>query len=249
MDVRNMFMQIHREKYKLALLNSVVNMIFTFLVLHIFLSIFSVKPYVAAIISIITMPINMRHYMRKYSIDAIEGKNPEIREMLKTAKDNIRENNIVAQMFFRDVVDKVRHVYVGSLVSMKKLNVKMVAIVILTMAIVFAPADGGVKIDLNQIAGILDLSKINFDLGGIAFQDPDDILGDPRLVDLGNKELQINIRPSNNEIDFSKPLEEERKEFARNQFPVDVGAVADTPSNEAIPEEYDLIKAYNLKIR
>lgn len=249
MDIRGMFLAIHKEKYKLALLNSMLNVIFTFLVLQVFLSVFGVQGYLAALIAIITLPINMRHYMRRYSLEAIEASNPEIREMLTTARDNIRERNVVTQAFFREVVDRARQAYFGGLVSLRKMNVKIIAIVVLSMAIVFAPADGGIRVDLGQIAGLLDFSKIRFDIGGIALQDPSDILGDPKVASLGDNELQINLRPSNNEIDFSKPTEIEQKEFARNQFPVDVGAVADTPSNEAIPEEYELIKQYNLKIR
>lgn len=50
-------------------------------------------------------------------------------------------------------------------------------------------------------------------------------------------------------MDFSKIKEVEQREFARNPFPTEAEAVSDTPSNEKEPEDFDLIKQYNLAIR
>jgi hypothetical protein len=246
MGIVEMFMEIDKERFKVTLLNSVVNAVMAFLILQFVLSFFGIPFYITFISIPVVFFISMRYYLRKYDIGYV-GKDPSVVEILKTAKDNIRKENVIVEMFFRDVTQRARNISIDRLLSMKYLTARIAIIFVFMILLVLVPA----KEVAPEIAGFFGNVFDNgiSDVGSIGFKDPNDIYGDPELVNLGNEKLQINIQPSNNEIDFSQFKEIDRKEFSRNPFPTEAEAVVDTPSNEKEPEDFELIKEYNLRIR
>lgn len=247
-EIIEVFFEIDREKLKVVSFNSFVNALLIFLVVFFFLANYDFKIYASLIISVIGFFASFYHYRKRYSLDFIEGKNPDFREILKTAKDNLREQNIVVEIFFREVVSRVRNLSLTDLINVKGLSFRIGLIVLMTFLIFLIPATEVAR--NNIISGLLSgLQAQGSGLTGIALKKSDDIFGKPTLINLGTKELQISIQQANNELDFSKVREVQRREFSRNEFVTDVEAVADVPSNEKLPEDYDLIKAYNLRIR
>jgi len=247
MGIVEMFMEIDKERFKVTLLNSVVNAVMAFLILQFALSFFGIPFYINLVSIPVVFFISMRYYLRKYDIGYVGKNDPSVVEILKTAKDNIRKENVIVEMFFRDVTQKARNISIDRLLSMKFLTARIAIVFVFMVLLVMFPA----KEVGPGIAGFFGdvFSNGISDVGSIGFNDPNDIYGDPELINLGNEKLQINIQPSNNEIDFSQFKEIDKKEFSRNPFPTEAEAVVDTPSNEKEPEDFELIKEYNLRIR
>lgn len=244
MEILDLFHEMGREKIKMAIMHSIINVVLVFLVINFVFQIFSIPIYVSILISIVLFYISMVRYKRKYSIKYIEKKNPQVEEILETAKDNIKEDNIVTRLFFKDVIVHARKISLGELVNLKTLYFRIFAIVIIAMiTMLLPPSDVAAGIDLLD----LDMNdRAVFD--SIGLRKTDDIFGVPKLIDLGDETLEIEVE-SSNEFNLDKLTEEEGKDFTKNPFPTQAEAVADTPSNEKLPEDFELIKQYNLEIR
>lgn len=247
MGVVDLFLEIDREKFKMALLNSIVNALLVFLVLQFFLAFFRAPLYITLASVPVVFALSMHRYLKRYNLSYLEKENPDAVEMLKTAKDNIREKNAIVEMFFSELPQRVKNISLDKFLSIKYIALRIVVIFVFMMLIVMVPPSDVTPGLENLFGGLLQNGRPNIE--NIALKNPDDIFGDPQLIKLGDEQIQINIQSSNNEIDFNKEREISKREFTRNPFPVEAEAVLDTPSNEKEPEDFELIKNYNLKIR
>ena len=237
-----MFFEIDRERFKLAVLESVVNAALAFLVLYYVCTLFAFPLVFAAALTALVFAASMHRSMRRFDISSLRKRDPKTEEMLKTAKDNLKETNPVATAFFRDVLGKAKDVSLADLLSLRSFTVRLLAIVVVGVAsVMMPPAVLGQQLTLWG-------PLFPADVGQGIVTDRSDILDNPDLIDLTTQTIQINIQPSSNELDFSTLKDIEEKNFARNPYPTEAEAVSDTPSNEGVPEDFDLIKEYNLAI-
>jgi len=244
MSISEMFHEIDRERFKLAVLGSIVNVVLVFLALHYIVEFFSISEFINVAISVIVFYLSMHTYMKKFDLSSLKKRDPKIEEMLKTARDNVKEDNIIVTEFFKQVTEKVKDISFSDLLSLKNLSIRLACIVIVAMFSVLMPAAV-----LAQQVGFAGFVFPDINIGqGIGIMDKNDVLNNPDLID-ASQDIMINIQPSTNELDFSKIKEIEDREFARNPFPTAAEAVSDTPSSEKAPEDFDLIKEYSLAIR
>src|SRR3989344_7578451 len=82
-EILQLLSEVRWEKFKLALLNTVVNSVLFFLVAQFALGFIGVPYYATIILSIPVFLWNLSHYMKKYSFKYIEEKNPAIDELLR----------------------------------------------------------------------------------------------------------------------------------------------------------------------
>ncbi len=242
MSISELFLEIDRERFKLAILSSTVNVILVFLALHYIFTLFKLPAIMNVVISAVIFYLSMHAYMKRFDVPSLKKRDPKTEEMLKTARDNVKEDNIVIAEFFRQVGEKAKDVSFSDLLSLRSLTIRLVLILVVAIFSVLLPAS-----ELAPQLGLLGSLFPSGNIGeGISLTDNNDILDSPDAIDL--QELSINIQPSNNELDFSKIKEPEQKEFTRNPFPTTAEAVSDTPSDERVPEDFELIKEYNIAI-
>lgn len=245
MSIGEIFLEIDRERFKLAMLSSIVNVVLVFLILNYIFTLFRFNFLLNIVISGIVFYASMHLYMKKFDVPSLKKRDPKTEEMLKTARDNVKEDNVVVSEFFKQIAEKVKDVSFSDLFSMRSFTIRLVLIIVIALFSVLMPASEA-ALHLGFLGNLFQNNGIG---EGISLDSNEDIFKAPEIIDAENQEIQINIKASNNELDFSKIKEIEQREFARNPFPTAAEAVSDTPSNEKAHEDFALIKEYNLAIR
>lgn len=241
--IKEFLREVLAERVKMASINSSINSVLAFFVSNFFLG--AVSPYLPVAAAAAAFGVSMRHYLKAYSLAYIESRNRSVNEMLTTARDNADKTNIVIALLFQDIAKKAKEISFDSLLSRWTFYGRLSIVIVLVILTTF--------ITPQQVShSISDLIE-SFSSGirklQAGLKDSNDILSDSKLLELGSEEYRLSINPSSNEIDFDNEKPAERRSFARNDFPSDTDAVLDTLNIESLPEEFELVKAYSLKVR
>ncbi|MFT4892920.1 MAG: hypothetical protein ACI8Z7_000709 [Candidatus Nanohaloarchaea archaeon] len=145
MRVEKLFTRLKREFLKVNFLQACLDSILFFLSANLVLFLFSLRftsagrnlEYLIPITLIIFVS-DFYYRSKKYNIEIYEQKNPELRERLRTARDNIESNNIVSQALFDEILDISRSVSSESIIPSKKIVQKMLAIGVISFITVLS---------------------------------------------------------------------------------------------------------------
>jgi hypothetical protein len=167
MRVEKLFTRLKREFLKINFLQACLDSILFFLTANLILFLFSLRFTGAVrnleVLGIVTAIIfigDFYYRSQKYNIEIYEQKNPELRERLRTARDNIESNNIVSQALFDEILDISRSVSSESIIPSKRIVQKMLAIGIISF--------------LTVLSGIFNFQIL--DQGGEILPDDSDII-------------------------------------------------------------------------
>lgn len=231
------------------LLNSAI----FFLVVYFLLSLVNLFPMFAivpvAVYFVLRLAVKSRRDKRKM----VESKYEPLKEKLRTAVDNIREENPVVNELEDDVMHDLKHVGLSSFIQTKQVMLKIFSVIILSFAIVFATEMGFYIVDLNEF-----LSNVPDFLDGISrradnvmlgeINESQGIYGKSKLAVLGNDEIDIRIKPTNYEVNVREGGDVEQKQFDEI-FPREVAVEQASAFEEKIPEEQqELVKSYFNKL-
>ncbi|MBN4049159.1 hypothetical protein JYT91_00930 [archaeon AH-315-M20] len=247
--------EINRTLNFLIIFETTINATIFFLVVYLLLSLINLYPILALIPAIVyfisRLYINSKTDKRK----VVESKYEPLKEKLRTAADNYKEENPVVNELQDEVVQELKHVGLSSFISTKQISRKILTTILLSFAIVFATTLNLYIVDLNKFLanlpeyiGNINPLKIadNTLLGEI--NESEDIYGDSKLAILGNREIDIRIKPVNYEINVREEGDVEQKQFDEI-FPSDVNIEQSSAFEENIPEEQQqLVKNYFNKL-
>lgn len=235
-SIKSMFDEVQYELLKVLLLNVFLESAILFLVTHLILSIFSMPLIFSGIIAALYFGVRFYLQSRTFDLKKIEEKNPEIREMLRTANDNKENNSLMAQALFTEVLAKMRKVSSGTFINVEMILKRIGAIFILSIVLVglaFFNIDIA-KFD-NPLAG--PMSAAGDFISGLTGEEPsqegvelaeDDLYGDARMAQLGNEDLNIEIKQGLNQVDFSNLEDPDTSESNIENFPGQSEAVSDS---------------------
>lgn len=260
--IRSLFREIQFEIYKVSFLYSFLNAATAFLIIQLILSFFKVGYTYGLIVAGLTFIASMIHYLDKLGLKQLEEGNPQIRDMLRTAHDNIdQSSNILVQGLFLDLAEKMKTVSSGPLMQTSHLFLRIVIISMLTFLIVFT-SSFGIYLDMVNIPfgktlfGSEQEGKYTTHMKPnqtvietLAFNDTDLILGDSSVAKLSNEQINLELTPEMKEMDFNKEKDLEDKQFQKNNYPVDVKAQSAETLDNDIPKESELAKAYSLQVK
>ena len=260
--IRSLFREIKVEIWKVAFLYSFLNAATAFLILQLILSFFRIGYLYSLAVAGLTFVASMIHYTDKLGFKQMEEGNPQIKEMLRTANDNIDQgHNILVQGLFLDLAEKMKTVSSGPLMQTSHLFLRIVIISCLTFLIVFM-SSFGIMLDITNIPfgqtlfGSEQQGRFSPHLKPnqtiietLAFNDSDLILGDDSVAKLSNEQINLELTPEMKELDFNKEKDLEDKEFQRNSFPIEVSAQSAETLDNDIPKESELAKAYSLQVK
>ncbi|MFT4304214.1 MAG: hypothetical protein ACMXYG_06630 [Candidatus Woesearchaeota archaeon] len=199
--------------------------------------------------------------MRKIRIKVFEEHNPEIKEMLTTAADNIDKDNIVMNELFKDVIQNVKKLSSGTLIVPKNLLILIIIIPILAVASfeiqplrIDAISQDRIIEGLQQIKfieGLFNNTGVDIDIDTDGLFDAD-IFGNRRIATLGDQEIDIRMNLGM-ETDLTKPRPEDTEQVRFRDFPdtnnnqelIDDGI---TRNNQPI-QDSRLAREYNEKVR
>jgi hypothetical protein len=252
--INKLFFEIKAEILKIAIFKAILNTAVVFLALATAFSLLNVAILYAFILSAIFLIINTYLYYASVSLKSIEDANPEVREMLRTAKDNMKSDNVMIRALHQELLQKARHISSGNMVSTQHLMVKLAVIAVLAFGMIFTATlnlkisdfSGALQGMQFKRTGISDNAPVN--LEDTTLEDDESIYGKESIAALGNDIIQLNINPSLSELDLNKMTQEEGTQLSRTTFPVDVGkAQGAEAGTQRITEDSELVNAFYLK--
>lgn len=231
--IRNLLDEVRFELFKVIVLNAFLDATFIFLLAYLILTIFSIGWLIPLVIASLFFLGDVWFYSRRLSLRYIEERNPEVREMLRTAADNQDQQSLMAQSLFKEVAERMRQISSGSFLSVGKLATKLSAVFVLSIVLV-----GLAFFNVNIQKFESPLGTLQDRLAGFGsyfgdhnestpIDEVGDEFGEPRMAELGESVLDITVQQSLNAVDFSNVNEaEETDDGGLRDFPAQVGAQA-----------------------
>ncbi|MFC1740992.1 hypothetical protein ACFL3V_00460 [Nanoarchaeota archaeon] len=254
-EVRRLFVELYYEVFKISLLHAFTDSIIFFMVALNMTTLLDMSFYFALAVSLLFMLGDVIVRMKHTTLKAVEKRNPQIQDILRTARDNVDGKDFMILAMFEDLIQKMKSVSAGSLLNQRDLLIKVAVVCMLSFSVIAVSAN-----DIHIPKSVFDPDTYykwfakqgtdRLEFYTIEFNESDDLLyGNSELADLGNRTIQLNINPSINEMSFQTIKEPEEKEFERGTFPSEIAAVSDASSEEKLPKESKIAIAYNLRLK
>lgn len=248
MRVEKLLSRLRREFIKVNLLQAALDSLLFFLSVNLGLFLFSLtvtKSYtnleVLAALSFVVFAGDLVYRTRKYRLEVYEEKNPELKEILRTARDNLGSSNIVSQAMFDELMDRSRSVTSESIIPSTRIIQKILVVGVLSFLTVSSGlADFQVIQDGGEILpGVEEIKNRITGEGDEEFElrNGTEIYGNEREVDTSGRLIDFNITGEGETSD---------SELGSQREPEDV--VLDT-SGPAISEDLELAKKYSIAIK
>lgn len=254
-SVKRLFLELKFEIIKISVIRAFLNAAIFFLVLNIVFLLLGVSVLYALLLAAVYFGINAYLKYASITLKSIEDANPEVKEMLRTAKDTMGDDNIMIRALQQEVLQKAKSIASGNLLDYGKLTVRLVVLAVLVLGSVFTAT---LNLHLNDVE--IPYDKLNFrgrlssygldspvDLEGGSLEEDDSIYGESRVAKLGNEILNLNFNPSISEMDLDKLKDEEGLAMGRMSYPVEVEAEGAEASLAKKPQESELVNAFYMK--
>lgn len=248
MRVEKLLKRLRREFLKVNLMQACLDSILFFLSTNIilFLGDFSLVGSIGntpliGFISVFFFIGDFYYRSQNYTLEIYEQKNPELREILRTARDNLESRNIVSQALFDEVLNRSRSVTSESIVPSKRIIQKILAVGALSFITV-----------ISGIANfqVLDGGELVDDLGPVEELINEDEEREQRfqVQNASEFEGERDIRLSGSLVNYSieGSGDSERSDLSAN--PVSNPARLDSTGPE-LSEDLELAKQYSLEIK
>ncbi len=201
---------------------------------------------VLAVLSSLFFLADLGFRASRYHLELFEERNPELKEALRTARDNLDEDSIVAQSLFEDVLDRARGVKSESIVPSGLIIQKILAVGALSfMTVVSGVADlqllestggAGVLPDVTQVSGGGDEESSEGEV---------DIRNASKIYDDGN-EIEVSERLINFSVEGEGETDPSDRQAEQQRRSQDLGFTA-SPSR--LEDDLGLARRYSLKVR
>ena len=183
----------------------------------------------------------------------LEDKYPDLKMRLRTSYDYQQKSNTIIDSLHHDIAKYMIKVDVNAYLSMKKIIGKVLLICILFTTTLYFSSIGLDILDItNRVVHSTTFTKVSGFIKDITaparefFERP--LLNDPKLLDLGQNEVNFSIESYNTEIDISNIEEPEKSDYG-GHYPEEIQGAAQETYEEGIPDEdKNVIKEYFEKI-
>lgn len=207
-----MFGEVQFELVKIILLNVFLSTVIFFLIADLVALVFGMKLWYIVLAAAVYFVIVLVSELRKISVRVVEDRNPEMRELLRTAKDNQDQDTLMAHALFAEVLDKMRKVSSGTFLDFRKLMLKISAVFVLSIVLVslaffdvnIQRFEDPLKVPLAALGRALGFSSAGAGDDAGAAGDAGDIFGEGRMANLGDDALIATVKPGLDNPDFSQ---------------------------------------------
>lgn len=249
MKIEKLLKRLKIEFFKVNLIQASLDSIIFFLTSSLFLFLIdqrlieSVENYVIVTpLTLLFFGADLVYRIRNYHLEIYEEENPELKEVLRTARDNLDKTNIASQALFDDVIARARSVTSESIIPSKSIIQKIIAIGILsTLVVVSGLTDFQLQ---RQGATILQTPDFldedgsrNSSLENVSRLNSSEIFGQPVNIDLEDRQLDFSVSGSGESSETSFSFDAASEEFALES------------SRQQPPEDMELAKRYSLAIK
>jgi uncharacterized membrane protein (DUF106 family) len=233
--IKALFNEVKLEMLKIALIYSFLDSIMVFFIVYFVVSFFNIKFLYAllipAVITAIFFAVNLVTRINKLRLKTMEDANPQVKEMLRTAHDNMGEENLMMIALFEELKGKMKTVSSGNLLESKRIIIRIVSAVIIVFLIIFVSA-----FDVNLKKIDIPFAKLRFMAGNnnaygegnitdLVFNETDVVYGDASIAKLGNEKIDLNVNPTMSDIDFNKVSDAEKDNLREGEVPSEVAVI------------------------
>ena len=180
--------------------------------------------------------------IRTYHLEIYEEKNPELREVLRTARDNLDKSNTVSQALFDELIERARSITSESIIPSRQIIQKIVLIGFLCFLTVGSGLINFQILDTNSnIVPELGSSNHNDSIANRENNsdvlNSSNVLGEPEEIDVKSRDLNF---------DISGTGESKTSDYS---FEASSDGLAFESLDEQDDEDLKLAKEYSLAIK
>ena len=261
---KNVVREIRRTIIQVLIIPSLLDGVLVFLLFYLLLTLVNLPPLYSLIPALFYTAFIIGKEAGINTLKMVEKYYPNLHEKLRTAADYADVDDIMVDELHADVIKEVRNVATSSFVSGRRIMLKVFCCIVLSFTILsithfeISAADYRYKLQdaVNSFASdilqrdnpnALRINQTALGSGvGLAFNK--NIYGKKHLAQLGNEELEVELRPSTIEFKVGKVKEAERKRF-EEVFPSDVFLTTSATYEETIPRDHqEIVKNYFRRI-
>jgi hypothetical protein len=245
MKIEKLLKRLKIEFFKVNLVQASLDTIIFFLTSNLGLFLIdqklvgSLKNYTAlALISILFLAGDLLYRIRTYHLEIYEEENPELKEVLRTARDNLDRSNTASQALFDDVIDRARSVTSESIIPSKSIIQKVVVIGVMSFLVVLSGLTN-FQLERESSAFLENTPWIGGDGEDEeeVLRNGSEILGEPADIEVANRDLKFDISGTGKSRQSEFSLDAASEEFSITASRVDR------------PENLELAKRYSLAIK
>ncbi len=149
MRIEVLFERLRTEFLKVNLIQAIIDSLIVFLTFNLLTFVFKItlieqiQNWVPlTVLSVVFFGLDWYWRSRNYSLEIYEEKNPEMKEILRTARDRSEDSNIVAQALFDEVVDRSRKMTSETIIPTERILQKITVVGILSFLTVITGMTG-----------------------------------------------------------------------------------------------------------
>ena len=246
----NVIKEINRTLNQMIFFENVVNTTLVFLVFYLILSIIDFNPLLALIPALAYLGFYSYMSFKSYKPGIVESKYAPLREKLRTAADNIAMSNPIVEELEYEVTSEMRNVGLSMFINPRTLSYKIFAIMLLSFMIIFATTMNLKLLEFarQKVPDIFEGPKGVGNFVAVKLNTSGDIYGKEDVARLGDKELNIRIKPVDFKINVREEGESKQQKF-ETTFPKELAVKETIAYEENIPQEQqELVKNYFKKL-
>lgn len=248
MRVEKLLKRLRREFIKVNLIQAILDSLLFFLSANLVLFLFDISLAasfrnieVLAFLTFAFLAADLFQRTKRYRLEIYEQKNPELEEVLRTARDNLDRQNIVSQALFDDLLDRARTVTSESIIPSKQIIQKILAVGFLSFLTVLSgltsfqiQEEGGEIIpEVDEIQQMIEGKEDD----GFRLRNSSQIYGDSEDIDASEMDIQFNITGEGESGDGSVSSSSSIEDLS-----LDV-------SSNSINQDLELAKKYSIAIK
>ena len=243
--------EINRTLNEITLFENIVNTTLVFLVFYFVLSVFDFNPLFALIPALLYLGFYSYMSFKSSKPLIVESKYSPLKEKLRTAADNVNLENPIVEELEYEVTKEMKNVGLSMFINPKILSYKIFGVIVLSFMIIFTAT-----LNLKLIEFAKQKVPDIFEKGpkGIGnfiatkLETSEDIYGKEDVAKLGDKELNIRIKPVDFKINVKEEGETQQQKF-ETVFPKELAVKETVAYEENIPQEQqELVKNYFKKL-
>ncbi len=236
---------------QIVLFNSFIDTLAMFLLLALGCLLLSFPIWYAVIPGIAYAIVHTRGNLKDVNFNAIEEKFPELKEQLITVADNWKESNEIIDELNADVLKKMKEIRTSSFLNFGKLTREIAVMAVVSFVIIGMSAFNVKFLDFKdtiaELKNFKPLSEYDINQELLEFEESQnlsEILGDKKVLELGQQQLDLEINPILSDIDIGKVRDPTERSF-KEVPPSEIRATTDASFEDAIPKQYQrIVKTY-----
>ena len=140
-EVKRLFMELYYEVFKISLLHAFADTIIFFLVMVNITTLVKVSYLFALGLSVVFIVVDVTYRMKKTTLKDIEAVNPQVQDILRTARDNTDETNFMVLAMFEELIQRMKSVSAGSILNHRNLMIKILVVCLLSFSVIVVSAN------------------------------------------------------------------------------------------------------------